>query len=176
MNFLAYLSKYSARMLPFFWRHSSRSFTFFTLSYIQSPLLCEILYRPLPSYAACCHDKASVSSLVTTRWRSSLLFIHAFLGLLALVSVCLSGIYCFHLLTHPHPILQFTQPTWTTMWLSSLQPGDVPGCNMNRSLRWPTHSATYVSSQELGAPTSGIYQVTVSKTWTKFRSNSKLTA
>ena len=39
-----------------------------------------------------------------------------------------------------------------------------PGCNMNRSLRWPTHSATYVSSQELGAPTSGIYQVTVSKT------------
>ena len=159
MNFLVYLTQYSARVLPFFWRHASRSFTFFTLSYIQSPLLCEILYRPLPSYAACCHDKASVSSLVTTRWRSSLLFIHAFLGLLAPVCVYLSGIYCFHLLTHPHPILQFIQPTWTIMWLASLQPGDVPGCNMHRSLRWPTHSATYVSSQELGAPTSDIYHL-----------------
>ena len=132
--FLVYLTQYSAHVLPFFWRHASQSFTFFTSSYIQSPLLCEILYRPLPSYATCCHDKASVSSLVTTRWRSSLLFIHAFLGLLAPVCGYLSGIYCFHLLTHPHPILQFTQPTWTIMWLSSLQPGDVPACNMHRSL------------------------------------------
>ena len=52
-----------------------------------------------------------------------------------------------------------TQPTWSNMWLSYLQPGDVPACNMHGSLPLPTHSATYVSSQELGAPTSDIYHL-----------------
>ena len=113
-----------------------------------SAVICDVLPRQGIGFFPCYHALALQLAIHTRLpWPP------------APVCVYLSGIYCFHLLTHPHPILQFTQPTWTIMWLSSLQSGDVPGCNMHGSLRWPTHSATYVSSQELGALTSDIYHL-----------------
>ena len=113
-----------------------------------SAVICDVLPRQGIGFFPC-YDALALHLAIHTRlpWPP------------APVCVYLSGIYCFHLLTHPRPIRQFTQPTWTIMWLSSLQSGDVPGCNMHGSLRWPTHSATYVSSQELGALTSDIYHL-----------------
>ena len=68
--FLAYLTQYSAHVLPFFWRHASRSFTFFTLSYVYtepalvwdslsaSAVLCGVLPRQGIGFFPCYHALA----------------------------------------------------------------------------------------------------------------------